>query len=81
MCCPYVRLVTDLTKKSKNQFKLQKRLAFPCVYQSSTATILGIDIYLRRDKTCVIFLTLYFIMLKNDQTYFKNLAVWTPQDC
>ena len=26
------------------------------------------------------FLTLYFIMLKNDQTYFKNLAVGTPQD-
>ena len=25
-------------------------------------------------------LTLYFIMLKNGQTYFKNLAVWTPQD-
>ena len=25
-------------------------------------------------------LTLYFIMLKNGQTYFKNLAVFTPQD-
>ena len=25
-------------------------------------------------------LTLYFIMLKNGRTYFKNLAVWTPQD-
>ena len=26
------------------------------------------------------FLTLYFIMLQNGQTYFKNLAVWTLQD-
>ena len=25
-------------------------------------------------------LTLYFIVLKNGQTYFKNLAVFTPQD-
>ena len=25
-------------------------------------------------------LTLYFIMLKNGQAYFKNLAVFTPQD-
>ena len=25
-------------------------------------------------------LTLYFIMLQNGQTYFKNLAVFTPQD-
>ena len=25
-------------------------------------------------------LTLYCIMLKNGQTYFKNLAVFTPQD-
>ena len=25
-------------------------------------------------------LTPYFIMLKNGQTYFKNLAVFTPQD-
>ena len=25
-------------------------------------------------------LTLYFIMLKNDQTFFKNLAVWTLED-
>ena len=25
-------------------------------------------------------LTLYFTMLKNGQTYFKNLAVFTPQD-
>ena len=23
---------------------------------------------------------LYFMMLKNGQTYFKNLAVFTPQD-
>ena len=27
-----------------------------------------------------IYLTLYCIMLKNGQTYFKNLAVFTPQD-
>ena len=26
------------------------------------------------------YLTLFFIMLKNGQTYFKNLAVFTPQD-
>ena len=25
-------------------------------------------------------LTLHFIMLQNGQTYFKNLAVFTPQD-
>ena len=25
-------------------------------------------------------LTLYFIILKNGQTYFKNLAVFTPED-
>ena len=25
-------------------------------------------------------LTLYCIMLKNGQTYFKNVAVFTPQD-
>ena len=25
-------------------------------------------------------LTIYFVVLKNGQTYFKNLAVWTPQD-
>ena len=25
-------------------------------------------------------LTFYFIMLKNDQTFFKNLAVWTLED-
>ena len=28
----------------------------------------------------VIWLTLYFIMLKNGQRYFENLAVWTPHD-
>ena len=28
----------------------------------------------------ILMLTLYCIMLKNGQTYFKNLAVFTPQD-
>ena len=28
----------------------------------------------------IVALTLSFIMLKNGQTYFKNLAVFTPQD-
>ena len=32
-------------------------------------------------KNCLAhFLTLYCIMLKNGQAYFKNLAVFTPQD-
>ena len=31
-------------------------------------------------EDCEIRLTLYCIMLKNGQTYFKNLAVFTPQD-
>ena len=40
-------------------------------------------IYIIYPEIYVIFtipLTLYFIMLKNGQTYFKNLAVFTPQD-
>ena len=37
--------------------------------------------YLRVGKyNNVRYLTLYCIMLKNGQTYFKNLAVFTPQD-
>ena len=32
------------------------------------------------DGAAVNAVTLYFIMLKNGQTYFKNLAVFTPQD-
>ena len=40
-------------------------------------------IYIIYPEIYVIFtilLTLYFIMLKNGQTYFKNIAVFTPQD-
>ena len=38
------------------------------------------DVSTASASTSSINLTLYFIMLKNGQTYFKNLAVFTPQD-
>ena len=33
-----------------------------------------------KNENLKFWLNRYFIILQNGQTYFKNLAVWTPQD-